>query len=194
MRVEEYFQESKILLSWSGKTSDDEFNFGYLIVSIYRMADGDSFAINTSIILQFSVWDCSRTIPINGFIELDLDTNGCKGTPSEVNFLEHVEAVVTLSTSSRGQIQLYLTSPFGTRSILLNRRNHDSSSDGFNAWPFMTTHNWGESPRGHWLLEARNGESVGKIPFHFPPHLVVRVFKLPPNWHSVAEHLFCYFI
>ena len=131
--------------------------------NLYRITDGGRFTFNTCIIMQYSACDYSRSIPVNGFIEIILDTNGCKGTLSEVNFLEHVEAVITLSTSFRGQIQLYLTSPFGTRSILLNRRSHDSSSDGFNAWPFMTTHDWGESPRGRWLLEVRNGESVGKI-------------------------------
>lgn len=102
-------------------------------------------------------------IPINGFVEASLTADGCRGTASEVLYLEHVESVVTLSTSVRGQIQLFLTSPAGTRSTLLNRRSHDSSSDGFNGWPFMTTHNWGEDPKGTWVLQARNGDSVATL-------------------------------
>lgn len=103
-----------------------------------------------------------RSIPINGFVEVSLTADGCRGTSSEVRYLEHVEAVITLSTSGRGQIQLFLTSPSGTRSTLLGRRSRDSSSDGFNAWPFMTTHCWGEDPKGTWSLQARNGDSVGE--------------------------------
>jgi subtilisin-like proprotein convertase family protein len=87
-------------------------------------------------------------------------TDACLG---DIRHLEHVEAVVTLSASVRGQISIYLTSPSGTRSTLLLQRSSDRSGDGFNAWPFMTTHNWGESPLGMWRLEVRNGASVGTL-------------------------------
>ena len=40
-----------------------------------------------------------------------------------------------------------------SRSMLLGRRPLDSNSlAGFTKWPFMTTHAWGESPRGVWRL------------------------------------------
>jgi len=39
-------------------------------------------------------------VPINGIVELTLTSDGCHG---DVNFLEHVEALVTLSASVRGQ-------------------------------------------------------------------------------------------
>jgi len=60
------------------------------------------------------------------------------------------------------QVIVYLTSPSGTRSTLLTRRSYDRSNDGFNSWSFMTTHCWGESPNGVWMLEVHNGDSVGK--------------------------------
>ena len=99
---------------------------------------------------------------MNGRLEFKISTDGCSGSNSAVNFLEHVEAVVTLSTSVRGEIELFLTSPRGTRSNLLSRRIRDVSADGFNEWPFMTTHSWGEPPQGVWKLEATNGASVGR--------------------------------
>ena len=40
----------------------------------------------------------------------------------------------------------------GTRSILLPHRKHDYHKDGFNDWPFMTVHSWGENPRGEWVF------------------------------------------
>lgn len=39
--------------------------------------------------------------------------------------------------------------------ILSRRPNDDDSRDGFTKWPFMTTHTWGEDPRGRWTLEVK---------------------------------------
>jgi len=74
----------------------------------------------------------------------------------DVNFLEHVQAHVTLDSSRRGDIAIYLTSPHGTKSQLLARRPHDSSRAGFHDWPFLTVFCWGENPAGTWELEIQN--------------------------------------
>lgn len=42
-------------------------------------------------------------------------------------------------------------------------RIHDVSRSGFNDWPFMTVHQWGEAPHGVWELEIHNkGRYMGK--------------------------------
>ena len=56
----------------------------------------------------------------------------------DVNFLEHVQAHVSVEAPRRGDISMYLTSPHGTKSQLLARRPHDSSRAGFHDWPFLT--------------------------------------------------------
>lgn len=95
-------------------------------------------------------------IPVNDMLELTIDTNACKGTGSEVNYIEHVQAIITLNATVRGDLIMYLTSPMGTRSMILNRRpNDDDSKNGFIRWPFMTTHTWAENPRGKWKLEVK---------------------------------------
>lgn len=78
-----------------------------------------------------------------------------------MRYLEHVQAVVTVNASRRGELTLNLTSPMGTKSILLSRRPRDSDTTvGFDKWPFMSTHTWGEDPRGTWKLEVGfSGES-----------------------------------
>jgi len=43
---------------------------------------------------------CS-VVPINGIVEVTLTTDGCSG---DVKFIEHVEALVTMSASVRGQV------------------------------------------------------------------------------------------
>jgi proprotein convertase subtilisin/kexin type 2 len=74
--------------------------------------------------------------------------------PNEVNYLEHVQAFISLKSSRRGDTVIFLTSPLGTRSLLLSKRPlDDDSQNGFHKWPFMTTHAWAEKSRGLWKLE-----------------------------------------
>lgn len=54
--------------------------------------------------------------------------------------------------------------PSFTISLAFVFRSHDNSRSGFNQWPFMSVHTWGESPHGQWLLEIRNeGRYMGKL-------------------------------
>uniref|UniRef100_A0A915PJF1 P/Homo B domain-containing protein n=1 Tax=Setaria digitata TaxID=48799 RepID=A0A915PJF1_9BILA len=86
-----------------------------------------------------------------------LYTDGCGNDPhNKVGYLEHVQAIITLTAPKRGDIQIYLTSPSGTRSTLLAKRARDTSRTGFREWAFMTTHNWGEMAVGLWTLEINN--------------------------------------
>ena len=50
---------------------------------------------------------------------------------SDVRFLEHVQSVLSLKTKRRGNIEISLTSPSGTKSKLLSERNRDNSNRGF---------------------------------------------------------------
>ncbi|KAL0870656.1 hypothetical protein ABMA27_005604 [Loxostege sticticalis] len=93
-----------------------------------------------------------RAIPARSSIALQLDVNACPG----VNYLEHVQARVSLSAARRGDVRITLMSPAGTKVTLLAPRAHDSSRSGFNSWPFMSVHMWGESPLGVWQLEVSN--------------------------------------
>nr|CAG4643076.1 EOG090X02T5 [Ilyocryptus agilis] len=103
-----------------------------------------------------------RPIPSNGSLVLTLDTRSCQGSETEVNYLEHVQAVISLNATRRGDVEMFLTSPMGTRSMILSRRpNDDDGRDGFTKWPFMTTHTWGEDPRGRWTVEVRFNSPSG---------------------------------
>lgn len=65
-------------------------------------------------------------------------------------------AVVSLDAIDRGSVQLTLTSPSGMTSQLLTRRSADKSKLGFQDWPFMSVHFWGELPAGIWTLTFEN--------------------------------------
>ena len=97
-------------------------------------------------------------------MKVQMSTKACEGTANFVRYIEHVEAVISLKYSRRGDLAIYLTSPKGTKSTLLAKRPSDSSSKGFTNWPFMSTHTWEEDPRGSWTLEIENkGTTLGTL-------------------------------
>ena len=73
-----------------------------------------------------------------------------------ISTLQVVSPIHVSAGRKRGDLRIYLTSPAGTRSTLLDARPQDYMSSGFIDWPFMTTHSWGENPRGKWFLEIHN--------------------------------------
>lgn len=99
-------------------------------------------------------------IPSKGALSLDvvIDTRG------QIGFLEHVQAEVTLSFHPRGRLNIFLTSPMGTRSTLLPTRPRDNKAK-LMAWKFLTVHCWGEDPKGKWTLTIGHdgSNSRGKL-------------------------------
>jgi subtilisin-like proprotein convertase family protein len=66
--------------------------------------------------------------------------------------LETVEVVMNLSHASRGELQVILTSPSGTQSIMATERS--DTGDNFNNWVFTTRRNWDEDARGTWTVRV----------------------------------------
>ena len=64
----------------------------------------------------------------------------------------------------RGDIMIELTSPHGTKSVLLPYRNYDFiNQEGYDNWPFMSVHYWGENPVGTWALKVTYRSSSGYV-------------------------------
>jgi len=57
--------------------------------------------------------------PGYNIIDAEVKSRGCFGTKNEVNYIEQVEIVVTLEAEVRGSVEIYLTSPMGTTSLIL---------------------------------------------------------------------------
>uniref|UniRef100_A0A3Q3JNC6 Proprotein convertase subtilisin/kexin type 6 n=1 Tax=Monopterus albus TaxID=43700 RepID=A0A3Q3JNC6_MONAL len=81
-----------------------------------------------------------------------------------VDYLEHVVVKVLIVHPRRGDLEINLISPSGTRSQLLAKRLFDSSSEGFRNWEFMTIHFWGERAEGLWSLEITDSPSRPRRP------------------------------
>uniref|UniRef100_A0A4W3JT29 PC3-like endoprotease variant B n=1 Tax=Callorhinchus milii TaxID=7868 RepID=A0A4W3JT29_CALMI len=70
--------------------------------------------------------------------------------------LIHLQVTVSLSSICRGDLSIFLTSPYGTVSQLLGIREADNSKEGLTNWTFTTVHSWGEDPKGTWKLTVSN--------------------------------------
>uniref|UniRef100_A0A8C2UGR4 Proprotein convertase subtilisin/kexin type 6 n=1 Tax=Coturnix japonica TaxID=93934 RepID=A0A8C2UGR4_COTJA len=112
-----------------------------------------------------------------------------------VLYLEHVVVRLSIAHPRRGDLQISLVSPAGTRSQLLARRVFDHSNEGFKGWEFMTVHCWGERAAGEWTLEiqdtpsqVRSPTAQGKDPHHHLPQALCPKFCLP---QTLRFQIFC---
>ncbi|XP_017905925.1 PREDICTED: proprotein convertase subtilisin/kexin type 4 isoform X2 [Capra hircus] len=94
--------------------------------------------------------------PILPVMHVRKNVSACAGHANSIRSLEHVQVQLSLSYSRRGDLEISLTSPMGTRSTLVAIRPFDVSSQGYNNWVFMSTHFWDEDPRGLWILGLEN--------------------------------------
>ncbi|XP_067841392.1 PC3-like endoprotease variant B [Heptranchias perlo] len=120
-------------------------------------------------------------IPAGDNVKLHLTTDACEGTARGINTLEHVQAVVSITSICRGDLSVDLISPFGTKSRLLGTRRFDASRVGLSKWTFMSVHSWGEHPQGTWTLKVSdNKNKVGKClrPYYETKAGTVQQFKL----------------
>jgi subtilisin-like proprotein convertase family protein len=68
---------------------------------------------------------------------------------------ESVEILLDLRSFSRGDLEVTLTSPQGTKSVLApGKRPEDTQLDVDERWNLMTVRAWGESPFGEWTLNV----------------------------------------
>ena len=79
---------------------------------------------------------------------------------SESIKVEHVEVVVDIDHDFRGDLEIILTSPSGSQSILAEK--HDDSGNDWNDWMFTSVQHWDEDSYGTWTLtieDQGNGDS-----------------------------------
>ncbi|KAG8907408.1 pheromone processing endoprotease [Tulasnella sp. 403] len=68
--------------------------------------------------------------------------------------LEHITVKVWINHSRRGDVEVYLVSPAGIKSVLAGKRAYDEDKTGFPGWTFMTLKHWGENPVGKWTIHV----------------------------------------
>ncbi|PIK61372.1 putative proprotein convertase subtilisin/kexin type 5 isoform X1 [Apostichopus japonicus] len=118
-------------------------------------------------------------------VSLPLESDGCEF--GHVGYLEHVQLNVTLSARYRGDISLTLISPAGTRSTLLPFRIRDRRRGSFDEWTFMSTHFWGETSEGTWILEIQKGSPLSSKGTLKGWQLILRGTSSPPHPHAISQ-------
>ena len=79
---------------------------------------------------------------------------------SESIKIEHVEVIVDIDHSYRGDLEIILTSPSGTQSVLSEK--HEDSGNDWNNWMFTSVHHWVEAVLENGLsIEDQETETPG---------------------------------
>jgi len=135
------------------KVSDD---FGFGVLDAKALTDGAKQWKNVgpqmNCILSFS-----ENTKIDGEATLNRKINisqtaACRG----IRHLEHVLLVLNLNFTFRRQIEVTLTSPLGTTSIMLRSGRRFDGGKTIENLSLLSLHHWGENPNGLWELRIRN--------------------------------------
>ncbi|XP_056022514.1 furin-like protease kpc-1 [Ostrea edulis] len=149
----------------NGKKRKVSLRYGYGLMNATAMVDYGLRWINVPPKHICAVLSDANNVNLMGPPYTSLvTTDGCRGTANEVNYLEHVQAKLTLTYYRRGNLVIHLTSPSGTKSTLLPKRPSDVSKGGFNQWAFLSVHFWEENPTGTWKLEIADDHPTTSWP------------------------------
>ncbi len=85
--------------------------------------------------------------------------NSPVGVTSTINIpddfsVERVEVTLSATHTFRGDLEIVLTSPDGTQSVLAEK--HNDSGDNYSGWTFSSVRHWGETSQGDWQLRIRD--------------------------------------
>ena len=137
--------------------------FGFGVLQADKMFELLQRHQNFSISLpQPSLFEHRLNDPVNikssaeTVVEIQVDQPAVFTANSAPFELEHVELEVNLKHGNRGKIQIGITSPSNTTSILLHQRPLDTSSDGLKNWQMLSVQQWGEISWGKWRVVIKN--------------------------------------
>ncbi len=71
---------------------------------------------------------------------------------TDINQLEWVEVTLTAVHAAPGQLQVELSAPSGTKSVLAERHLCPSGCSSYSGWVFGSARHLGEDPQGDWTL------------------------------------------
>ena len=119
--------------------------------------------LNCSSVKGSHDWSCSycqffRFISAKEGLEVDIKVGNrtCWQKDNRIRFLEHVEIQLSLRFRRQGSLQVFLTSPRGTKSNMIPKRKYDKFPAIFSNFTVDSVQFWGEDPLGTWKLGFRN--------------------------------------
>lgn len=168
--------ESGWMVNGVGRQYSLKFGYGLMDADAIVELAQDWPGSGKQLICETDTLEPNVAIPANNEVaRVSITTSACAGTAKEIRFLEHVQCKVTLKFNPRGALELVLTSPRGTKSSLLLPRPRDKTNAGFDDWPFLSVHFWGEPSNGTWMLDVYRSASV---PATGTPMGIIKKWKL----------------
>lgn len=184
---------------WQKTQAGRHFNhkFGYGLIDAHAFVE----EAKRHQLVKPQAWMTGRNVTIPKDESL-LSEGGVKSTfviteemtkNANLESVEHVTVRVWITHERRGDVNIELTSPHGTKSVLARPRRYDDATTGFPGWGFMTLKHWDESPIGEWTMEVFDkahpkktgnfwawsmtlwGQSIDPtkaIPWNFPPESI----------------------
>jgi subtilisin-like proprotein convertase family protein len=145
---------------WQQTQAGRHYNhkFGYGVIDAYQFVE----EAKRHVLVKPQAWAASPNISIARDDTL-IGLEGVKSTftvtkdwlaEQNLESIEHVTARVWITHERRGDVDVELTSPHGTRSVLARPRRYDDARTGFVGWGFMSLKHWGEDPVGTWTMEV----------------------------------------
>ncbi len=158
--------ETGWLMNGVGRKYSHKFGYGLMDAAAMVVAAKDWPGVGEQLICETDTQSPDIEIPARSdeVARVSMSTTACADSDSHVRYLEHVQCKISLHYNPRGALHILLTSPAGTKSSLLLPRPKDKTNAGFDEWPFLSVHFWGENPTGTWTLEVNRtpGISVAK--------------------------------
>ncbi|XP_044262111.1 neuroendocrine convertase 1-like [Tribolium madens] len=142
---------------WQKNAAGFYFNtrFGFGLMNAFGLVKA---AVNWTSVPEKRICAVTPPVRLNQTITygeptvIKIFTKGCRGSKNRVRFLEHVELRTTIEYPIRGVLEIFLTSPSGSKVEILAKRKLDKSSNGFKNWSFMSVMTWGERVEGLWTV------------------------------------------
>ena len=107
----------------------------------------------------------SSFIPYKQQVNQSIPDHNATGIISTINVdastsyqLEHVEIVLNATHTYRGQLEITLTSPSGTKSVLAEP--HSDPGENYSSWKFMSVRHWDENIQGQWTLSVTDNQAT----------------------------------
>lgn len=104
--------------------------------------------------------EVSKWIPDTGtwtYQQTSLPSYHCQGGARTIDFVEHVELVAYVSHSRRGQVEVTLEGPDGTKSVLAEKHGDYHRNYPAQGWTFRSMRHFGSKMTGQWSIGLRDG-------------------------------------
>jgi subtilisin-like proprotein convertase family protein len=140
---------------WTTNTAGHDINhkygFGMIDAHAAVLAAQNHANVGPEVTATSGVVAVNQSIPDN-------DNAGISSTATinESITMEYVEIVFNATHTYRGDLEIVLTSPSGTQSILAGERG--DNGDNYTNWVFTSTRHWGEDSQGTWSITVRDTE------------------------------------